>query len=660
MLSACANGVDSAAKAEDFGLVYKKELLLETRESKQETFSSLTGYGDSFFAIRHAPSAEEIIEVYPAAGASIYASDRNIALLTCDSSNLYLIEYEIAWHDTTSYEIIYYLTVVDFLGKNSQSVKFCSTETELAAFNSISISGDVIYLSSQSGIYTLRSDGTLSEPNEDGARAQLIKSGDNELYVYQSINGKPTLRKIKSGTTFIDKSKITIPPEYYVFNDNSDALVVLQNQSGIFEYNGNDIKQIVSFEQSRISFNGLSDVIGVPGAGFLCIDEIGIFMLKSLEEGEAPEKETITIAAFSDLLNYSQPISRFNAISNKYYVVIKNYKEQGRTEDEAKSKLNIDIATGNAPDIIIFNNIIADNWAAKGFLVDLYTLIDSDDTLSRDSLLAKDAMEFNGGLFAIAANFIIETWAVSGDKAISSENWDVLNVADNSSCLEALPAMDFESALEQFCIQYVPATVDWKASRSDFNSEEFIKVLELSKAMSQKDYSEAELKYVSISSPLSISKLRKDAGTTLNFVGFPQVSNLYGGNIGFLERFGIISTSPNIEAAWSIIKYILFSDRATSNVTFPSVLADEMDKRIYEYVYNYSEDGVPAVSPITDSDIEEYYSLLSKCKVSQNYDPNIRTIIRDEAARYYDGLITADECAKIIQSRVNLYVGEQS
>lgn len=59
-----------------------------------------------------------------------------------------------------------------------------------------------------------------------------------------------------------------------------------------------------------------------------------------------------------------------------------------------------------------------------------------------------------------------------------------------------------------------------------------------------------------------------------------------------------------------------------------------------------------------DSDIEAVYNIINNACRKEEYHLDILAIIEEEASAYLCGAKTADEVAKIIQSRVQLYLDE--
>jgi hypothetical protein len=61
---------------------------------------------------------------------------------------------------------------------------------------------------------------------------------------------------------------------------------------------------------------------------------------------------------------------------------------------------------------------------------------------------------------------------------------------------------------------------------------------------------------------------------------------------------------------------------------------------------------------ISEEDVRYIKSFLQSVDVLMSYEQGVMDIINEEAKMYYAGNKTAEETAKIIQSRVQIYVSE--
>ena len=73
-----------------------------------------------------------------------------------------------------------------------------------------------------------------------------------------------------------------------------------------------------------------------------------------------------------------------------------------------------------------------------------------------------------------------------------------------------------------------------------------------------------------------------------------------------------------------------------------------------------NEDGSISIYALTKEQGDQILDLINNTKRIVGYDNSIMDIITSETDAYFAGTKTLDETASMIQSRVNLYVAEQS
>lgn len=412
-----------------------------------------------------------------------------------------------------------------------------------------------------------------------------------------------------------------------------------------------------------------------------------------LVPGGAPEKTTLKMAVFMDTINYTLCVSDFNAASEKYYIDMVNYCADGRSIQDAITLLNTELMAGNGPDIICFDNRISPNfYGAAGFLTDLNPFIENDITLSRDDILLADLMEQNGSLYALAANFRIETWYTFSPSLDGRTGWsydDFLSMEDGLPDNAAMTSLTTPEDFYAECLTgYIAAALDWDNGVCSFNNEAFTKILDISASIgaSAADVSYCALKYTSISSPQSIAEIESGAGTGANFVGWPTIDGSCGSIVSFSERFAISSRCTAPEGAWEFICSVLYSDTALKNMTVftAPVLKSELEADINdllhpeeEYASSYitqDEDGIyyvdgqyygetdPRTAPalISQAQADKFYQLLEDVHLVAGVERTIKNIATNEAQYFFHGDISASDAAKRIESKVKLYIGERT
>ena len=65
------------------------------------------------------------------------------------------------------------------------------------------------------------------------------------------------------------------------------------------------------------------------------------------------------------------------------------------------------------------------------------------------------------------------------------------------------------------------------------------------------------------------------------------------------------------------------------------------------------------MEPLTQEQVDYFMSIINSVDGSYNYDDELVTVVSEEAAAFFAGQKSAEEVAKLIQSRVQIYVNEQ-
>src|SRR5699024_7684674 len=88
--------------------------------------------------------------------------------------------------------------------------------------------------------------------------------------------------------------------------------------------------------------------------------------------------------------------------------------------------------SGKAPDILVVDGLPVEQYAARGLLEDLYTYLDSDGELSRDSLFQSilSALEIDGKLYTAAPSFNLQTLVGRASVVGSEPGWTVRELMD--------------------------------------------------------------------------------------------------------------------------------------------------------------------------------------------------------------------------------------
>lgn len=417
-----------------------------------------------------------------------------------------------------------------------------------------------------------------------------------------------------------------IPGNYYSFYPGTgDYLCYTTSDTGIVGFKSSDMKaetvlnllnlgvdnsQINSF---TICDDGSFITTGYNYSGNSSSCEINF--IKPIESSEVKEKQVITIGCFSLDWNVRSAIADFNKTNENYTIYCDSYSDTNDTSDytAALTKFNNEILAGNVPDILLINSQMPyDSYASKGLFTDLYTMIDNDPELNREAFMPNvlKAMETDGKLYEMAANFYIQTYAakksIVGD--VNSITMDKANelLASMPEGAELVSGYNTRSNFISEALCYSDF-VDYKNATCSFDTPEFKAILEAAKAYP------AEIDYDSLYNENpnywmdmetacrddrallsnayfydfdSYNRLKQaQIGEDISMVGFPGMTTdpeRNGSVISFSIEMAISEKSDCKEAAWEFIKEIVNEAVTLEDVYQYNASAEEENKVSFE------------------------------------------------------------------------------
>jgi len=436
---------------------------------------------------------------------------------------------------------------------------------------------------------------------------------------------------------------------------------------------------------------------GVAGEGFEVITDAYYYKLAL---GES-DKQTLVLAccglSHSGDTSLQKAVAAFNSSNGKYIIKLKDYIGEDVDWDAAATALNLDIMSGDIPDMIAFwPQLDAAAYFSKGMLCNFYDYIDNDLSLSRDSFVPAvlRAYGYDEAIYTVSSAFYIDTLVGSESKVgaksgLSFDEFHRIFDADGTKTggIYGLGVSE-EETLTHLCIILMDDFVDWEKGECSFDGEEFKDLLVFCKEnVDSYVYSEESLKsriakgeilascqYIHNVSEFQVMK--QIYGDDLVAVGYPT-----GDGSGSVIRYwgahlSITESCAEKEAAWEFVKDYISHPEYIDYPVFP-VLSDlleeylessktcemEVDNETGGMVKlpNASYDDYGAryvVYEADDSDIEAVYNIINNACRKEEYHLDILAIIEEEASAYLAGGKSVDEVAKIIQSRVQLYLDE--
>jgi ABC-type glycerol-3-phosphate transport system substrate-binding protein len=343
--------------------------------------------------------------------------------------------------------------------------------------------------------------------------------------------------------------------------------------------------------------------------------------------------------------------------------------------------------------------------AAKGAFEDLSTWLDKSSSLSKSDFYENiiDSATYNDCLVYIPRTFNIQT--LSGKTSVVGEKrgWSIDDIIALSKEYPDAQLMEYgtKSSMLYYMMAYnQDSFIDYTTGKCSFDSDGFKKILEFVASFPDEyDWSDDGdstptklsngqiLLYSDYISELEDLQLAPALfGEDVTFIGYPTVDGSVGCMLNTNGGYAMLSKAQNKEGAWAFIEYYLNRDDTMFSWGFPSKKADMQalidDALDIEYLTDENgqlvldEDGNPISTEshggmgwddweyeyrdVTQEEVDLFLELVAEASPASDTDDQIMSIITEETESYFAGQKSVDDVASVIQSRIQLYINENS
>lgn len=641
--------------------------------------------------------------------ADLFASDKGI---------YYVLQY-ILWDDATNRlkEADYKLVWCDLEGNilNTFDIKDdvlakCTEDMYGYVGNVTGDSAGNIFLSNQeSFILGYDKEGNkICDIDVKGYGNGLITAEDGTVYysytdefTWGSVFAPIDIENNKLGEEIAD---IEIYNSENLFIDNENNLYMTEDNSlKVYDMDTGEKTDILDWLEYDINGNDIRKFYKDDKGRFITYTENysgdnATYEWAVLEESDKPvsDKIILTYATLGTDSDIADSIIRFNKNSDTYRIKVIDYYNDEDYE-EGINAYNQALLDGNAADIISVEWGQYKSYARKGIYADLNELIANDKEFKKEDYFENifKAYEIDGKMYAVPISFSIAT--MLGRTSVWGEEPGV----DMKTIKEKVDSMPEDVELldmvtkNYFVLHMLPAAMDyyvnWETGQCNFDSEEFITMLEIAKSFPDDfDYNSQGmttqektglgkiLLYNDNFYDIASYQVTKEVfGEPITSVGYPNAP----GNGATIENSGgvlaISEQSKYKDGAWEFVKYLLSEEYQTDYIRFGNPINKAaFDKRMEEAAepeYHLDENGQEVESPkmtfgwddfqvsvyhATEEDIKEYRDLVEGAEAITSYDEEILTMIEEETPAFFDGKKSAKDVANVIQGRVKIYVNE--
>ncbi|MCL2425594.1 MAG: hypothetical protein FWD05_04560 [Oscillospiraceae bacterium] len=488
---------------------------------------------------------------------------------------------------------------------------------------------------------------------------------------------------------------------YLIANDGE--LIGYRNSDGTFTLLIDFLEIGVPLNHGRINRNsfllwedGRITTVNMSWNASLRREEVTVFLLTPRAESDAViEREVITLGGIHISFSLIDQATVFNRRSDTHQIEVVEYSFDDR------DRLRTELIAGRGPDIFVLGGWgieLAAALAEGPFILDLYQMIDADPDINREDFFPNilSAWENSRGeLVQIAPSFSIQT--AVGMQSVFPEAPESWNYADFIAFYEEAREAGYDYPLGQAIdrleiLGMLLFTDDTffceRTAVADFDSESFINVLNFVITLPERGWERIpeEIRFSGQWDPVGElfqgEKLLLPSEFISDTVAFRALQMRLGGitPFGFPSNdapthivheshgtaVGIRSNSPHTEAAWEFVRLSLLPRNLGHDVfAFPSridqfeqLISRELDRVGPTITARYGF-GTLEVVPMTEPDAELLRDIISNIGLSSIAGHSVQNIVNEDVQAFFAGTRSAEDTARIIQSRVQRFLAER-
>ncbi len=486
----------------------------------------------------------------------------------------------------------------------------------------------------------------------------------------------------------------------------------LVNSYGVFGYNVGDteLSPIMNYINSDFESYSLYQLVPISETEFFATydtmdtGETMVGRFTKVDPADVKDKDIIVLACNGLDWSIRTAIIDFNKTNENYKISIQDYASLYGDENDYMAginRFNTDIISGKIPDIIVLDSSMPiQSYISKGLLEDIKPYIEKDEEFDLNHYMPNiiEAFSTDGKLYQLVPFYYINSMAAKTSVVGEERGWTVqeaMELMENSPEGTQLISGETRSTMLNNCLAMAGNQfVDWKTGTCNFESQDFIALLnflalfpeEVDEAVYTDEY---WANYESmwredkvIAMPMNLFDFSNynynqegTFGEKITMIGFPA-GNGDGSAIVPGMQFALSAKSAYKEGAWEFLRYFLTEEcqEEMSSFGFPLSIrqldamgeeatkiptyTDENGNEI-EAPQSYYINGIEIpIEPMTKEEVVAFKDQLYSFTNVYNYDSKLIQIVEEESAGFFSGQKSAEEVAKIIQSRATIYVNE--
>ena len=570
---------------------------------------------------------------------------------------------------------------------------------------------------------------SVDEMTLHGRATEIIRLEDGRVIVGFFRFDESIFREIDISNATLERTYSTTFGSSRMFpaeaESSFDILLITGGNLNGYSFETNELTPILNWIEAGFVIDSDANIGVLPNSRVfvytvsMVSDErydIDLYILTPALREDVPEVTTLTLGGFFVSDELRRAVVKFNQENDGFQIIIREYWDEVDGDwRAAQLRYRTEIITGGGPDIIVYPEPALSDG---GFLVDLYTLIDADNELSREDFFpnALKVLEASDGSLATFSNsFAITTMYGLPDVVghIGQSSWTTQRMLallkDNTEMFAPFGQwVDRVDFVRTMLMSSGDELINWSAGEAYLDSEEFIEILEAAAFLPshdelmdvyQGDYvgdwillhqKERLLLDIRFWSPLDYQQIVVD--DNIYILGVPTFEG--GKNIIFPGEgtLGINASSKYKDEAWLFLRHLILHPDAAETVTdeifkrrrrFPiriDLYDDLIDLamtpipgnvphgwvKVFDWWYAITQEGAEGqdsfpIYAMTQKEADDLRAIIeSAVPQRRRVEDELWNHLVDDLNSFFTGNRTAHDTARIMQNRVQTYLNERS
>ena len=570
-----------------------------------------------------------------------------------------------------------------------------------------------LYIYDLSGNTVTVLDGTLKERETKDLGAETIiygmteEPGNGELLWYGTQNREFGVWRLEDGAAVLPEDAAIGSSSMQLHRGSGeDGGLYLADCQGLWRMEEGAVTELCRFSDRSYTLQELYSMEVMEDGSLLlfvkCYEED---MLLRIEGNRVPfpEKQVITLATtYTGKSSLDRAISRFNRTNEQYQVelLMPDVTREIAPDYIAKlqeflDRIMMETAAGKGPDLFFSHLINMSDMVQNGYLQSLEGVLEDEDAYWQAAL---DSGRLQGELYGIPYDCLALTLTTySGSFAGDRQSWTLPELMDavRSSDAEVLQNNSSGWAIVLYyglCDNDNKTFIDWENGKSHLTEEPFLDLLEFAREYADNDQHTWEKDAEAVREGKMVA-VNLTIGGGSGFDDLSRLENIFSGEPAHLgyprsegngiyvepRLFFLNAQSDKREGAEVFLRYLLSEETqmrlAVFSVDdFPPVVGEAsaempnlavrlsaleksielgLEKGPKSLAYNLFHDG------LTEEQAQWLRFFIENAHPGNFYVKEIEDIIYEELEPYFQGQRTAEEAARILDNRVQLYLDER-